>query len=63
VPHRRRDELALRARELADRIDLTNGTKNLHFNLDGVCSMPCDEAWPKERLELFKQWMDEGLAP
>jgi hypothetical protein len=26
-------------------------------------SMPCDEPWPKERLELFKQWMDEGSAP
>jgi hypothetical protein len=26
-------------------------------------SMPCDEAWPKERLELFKQWMDEGFVP
>ena len=26
-------------------------------------SMPCDEAWPKERLDLFKQWMDEGFAP
>ncbi|SRR6266404_2078393 len=26
-------------------------------------SMPCDEAWPKERVELFKQWMDEGFAP
>jgi hypothetical protein len=26
-------------------------------------SMPCDEAWPKERLELFKHWMDEGFAP
>ena len=26
-------------------------------------SMPCDEPWPKERLALFKQWMDEGVAP
>jgi hypothetical protein len=26
-------------------------------------SMPCDEPWPKESLELFKQWMDEGSAP
>jgi hypothetical protein len=26
-------------------------------------SMPCDEPWPKERLELFKQWMDEGSTP
>ena len=26
-------------------------------------SMPCDEAWPEERLALFKRWMEEGLAP
>jgi hypothetical protein len=26
-------------------------------------TMPCDGAWPKERVELFKQWMDEGMAP
>ena len=26
-------------------------------------SMPCDEAWPAERLALFKRWMDEGCAP
>ena len=25
-------------------------------------SMPCDEPWPAERLALFKQWIDEGLA-
>jgi hypothetical protein len=25
-------------------------------------SMPCDDAWPKEQRELFKQWMDEGMA-
>jgi hypothetical protein len=26
-------------------------------------SMPCDEPWPKERLALFKRWMDEGSPP
>ena len=25
-------------------------------------SMPCDDAWPKEQIGLFKQWMDEGMA-
>ncbi len=29
--------------------------------LDG--SMPCDEPWPKERIAIFKRWMDEGMAP
>lgn len=26
-------------------------------------SMPCDEAWPKEQIARFKQWMDDGMAP
>lgn len=26
-------------------------------------SMPCDGPWPEEQIELFKQWMDEGMAP
>ena len=26
-------------------------------------SMPCDGAWPAERIALFKKWMDEGMAP
>jgi hypothetical protein len=25
-------------------------------------SMPCDEAWPKEQIAKFKQWMEEGMA-
>jgi hypothetical protein len=26
-------------------------------------SMPCDDAWPKEQVAKFKQWMDEGMQP
>ena len=26
-------------------------------------SMPCDGAWPADRIALFKNWMDEGMAP
>jgi len=26
-------------------------------------SMPCDAPWPAEQLQLFKRWMDEGMAP
>jgi hypothetical protein len=29
--------------------------------LDG--SMPCDGAWPPDRIAIFKRWMDEGMAP
>jgi hypothetical protein len=25
-------------------------------------SMPCDNPWPKEQIDRFKQWMDEGMA-
>jgi hypothetical protein len=26
-------------------------------------SMPCDEAWPLERVAVFRRWIDEGMAP
>ncbi len=26
-------------------------------------SMPCDGAWPPEKIEKFKQWKDEGMEP
>ncbi len=26
-------------------------------------SMPCDGAWPPEKIENFKQWKDEGMEP
>ena len=29
--------------------------------LDG--SMPCDGAWPDERIALFGQWIQEGYSP
>lgn len=25
-------------------------------------SMPCDGPWPKEQVDRFKSWMDEGMA-
>jgi len=25
-------------------------------------SMPCDEPWSKDKVALFKCWMDEGMA-
>ena len=24
-------------------------------------TMPCDGAWPEERLEAFKRWIDSGV--
>jgi hypothetical protein len=26
-------------------------------------SMPCDEAWPDERIRLFQAWIDAGAPP
>jgi hypothetical protein len=26
-------------------------------------SMPCDGAWPAERVELFREWVDVGCPP
>jgi hypothetical protein len=25
--------------------------------------MPCDGAWPDEQIEVFRSWMDSGMAP
>jgi hypothetical protein len=25
--------------------------------------MPCDGAWPADRVELFKRWAETGMAP
>jgi hypothetical protein len=26
-------------------------------------SMPCDDPWPEDRIELFRKWVAEGTAP
>lgn len=26
-------------------------------------SMPCDAPWPADELKLFKQWVEDGMAP
>jgi hypothetical protein len=26
-------------------------------------TMPCDEAWPEDRVRLFREWIDEGAQP
>ena len=25
-------------------------------------SMPCDQAWPPERVDLFRRWVDSGMS-
>jgi hypothetical protein len=26
-------------------------------------SMPCDGSWPKEQVDVFRRWVDEGMKP
>jgi hypothetical protein len=33
------------------------------YNVLTEGSMPCDGAWPEERIALFKRWIDEEMAP
>ena len=45
--------------------DLTS-YEDVRANADGILakvadgSMPCDGAWPQERVELFRSWVDAG---
>jgi len=42
--------------------DVREHAAGIHDRLkDG--SMPCDGAWPDDRIALFRQWLDEGCAP
>ena len=48
--------------DLSSYSDVQAQAEGIHARLvDG--SMPCDEPWSKEQIALFKQWMDEGMAP
>ena len=55
------EEMAF-AFDLSDYEDVKDHAEAIYERLsDG--SMPCDGAWPSERIALFRRWMDEGLAP
>lgn len=43
------DDVRARASDILERVK--NGT------------MPCDGAWPAERVQLFEHWVDRGTAP
>jgi hypothetical protein len=48
--------------DLSSYSDVKAKAQSIHETvLEGT--MPCDEAWPEERVALFKRWMDEGMAP
>ncbi len=47
--------------DLSSYVQVKAQAANIYERLsDGT--MPCDEPWPKDRLALFKRWMDEGMA-
>jgi hypothetical protein len=43
--------------------------EDVKVNAEGIYArvedgtMPCDDAWPREQVSLFKRWMDEGMQP
>ncbi len=42
--------------------DVKEHAERIHERLaDGT--MPCDGAWPAERIETFRRWIDEGMRP
>jgi hypothetical protein len=48
--------------DLSSYADVKTHSQAIYATLaDG--SMPCDGAWPQERVALFKRWIDEGMAP
>jgi hypothetical protein len=45
--------------DLSDHEDVKANAQSIYARLaDG--SMPCDAAWPADRLALFRRWVDEG---
>ncbi|HWL42009.1 MAG TPA: hypothetical protein VNQ73_03625 [Ilumatobacter sp.] len=55
-------EAMLYIMDLWDRDDVANDAANiLDRVLDGT--MPCDAPWPKERIDLFRAWIDGGFQP
>jgi len=48
--------------DLSSYDDVKLQAANIHARLEDG-SMPCDDPWPQAQVALFKQWMDEGMAP
>jgi len=48
--------------DLSSYAEVKARAKDIYSTLEDG-SMPCDGAWPEDRVALFKRWMDEGMAP
>jgi hypothetical protein len=55
------DEMSF-AFDLSDYEDVKAHAAAIYARLEEG-SMPCDGAWPAERVALFRRWIDEGCAP
>jgi hypothetical protein len=48
--------------DLASYDDVTEYAEDIYERLaDG--SMPCDEPWPDEQVQRFRDWIDAGMPP
>ncbi len=47
--------------DLSSYADVKTNAENIYSRLLDE-SMPCDGPWPKDRIALFRRWIDEGLA-
>ncbi|TMC18894.1 MAG: hypothetical protein E6J34_16105 [Chloroflexi bacterium] len=45
--------------DLWDYNDVSTHAENIFERLDDG-SMPCDESWPAEQIQLFRSWIDAG---
>jgi hypothetical protein len=60
---RDRDVRAMRsAFDLGEYADVRAHADAIYDQLAGG-TMPCDGAWPAERVALFREWMDDGYQP
>jgi hypothetical protein len=48
--------------DLTSYADVREHAEDIYDRLaDG--SMPCDDPWPDERVEVFRSWIDAGMPP
>ena len=55
-------ESMLWAFDLSKYDDVKAGAEQIYSRL-AAGAMPCDRAWPADRVALFRRWIDEGCAP
>jgi hypothetical protein len=48
--------------DLSSYDDVKENAEEIYERVDEG-SMPCDRAWPAERVQLFRSWIDGGMSP